>query len=315
MNEIMTMGEMIVEIMRDGVDQPLDRAGVFKGPYPSGAPAIFIDTAARLGHKAAIVGGVGDDDFGKCLLNRLGGDGVDCSNVIVNDRISTGCAFVTYFSDGERKFIFHIGNTPAVLTPSPEKDKLCGLKFFHIMGCSVMADTAFGKRIIDTAKDAKECGAEVSFDPNVRPELMKDPESGKLIDEIISMTSVFMPGKSELRTLSGKDDIEEAVRDMFAKYPGMKIIALKNGKKGCIIYTREERVAFGVYAVPPVDATGAGDSFDAAFLCALLEGRSLTDCAKFATAAASLNTGAFGPMEGKISRENVQKLIDDNILE
>lgn len=315
MNEIMTMGEMIVEIMRDGVDQPLDRAGVFKGPYPSGAPAIFIDTAARLGHKAAIVGGVGDDDFGKCLLNRLGGDGVDCSNVIVNDRISTGCAFVTYFSDGERKFIFHIGNTPAVLAPAPGKDKLCGLKFFHIMGCSVMADTAFGKRIIDTAKDAKECGAEVSFDPNVRPELMKDPESGKLIDEIISMTSVFMPGKSELRTLSGKEDIEEAVRDMFAKYPGMRLIALKNGKKGCIIYTREERVAFGVYAVPPVDATGAGDSFDAAFLCALLEGRSLTDCAKFATAAASLNTGAFGPMEGKISRENVQKLIDDNILE
>lgn len=315
MNEIMTMGEMIVEIMRDGVDQPLDRAGVFKGPYPSGAPAIFIDTAARLGHKAAIVGGVGDDDFGKCLLNRLGGDGVDCSNVIVNDRISTGCAFVTYFSDGERKFIFHIGNTPAVLAPAPEKDKLRGLKFFHIMGCSVMADTAFGKRIIDTAEAAKECGAEVSFDPNVRPELMKDPESGKLIDEIISMTSVFMPGKSELRTLSGKEDIEEAVRDMFAKYPGMRIISLKNGKKGCIIYTREERVAFGVYAVPPVDATGAGDSFDAAFLCALLEGRSLTDCAKFATAAASLNTGAFGPMEGKISRENVQKLIDDNILE
>lgn len=315
MNEIMTMGEMIVEIMRDGVDQPLDRAGVFKGPYPSGAPAIFIDTAARLGHKAAIVGGVGDDDFGKCLLNRLGGDGVDCSNVIVNDRISTGCAFVTYFSDGERKFIFHIGNTPAVLAPAPGKDKLRGLKFFHIMGCSVMADTAFGKRIIDTAKAVKECGAEVSFDPNVRPELMKDPESGKLIDEIISMTSVFMPGKSELRTLSGKEDIEEAVRDMFAKYPGMRIISLKNGKKGCIIYTREERVAFGVYAVPPVDATGAGDSFDAAFLCALLEGRSLTDCAKFATAAASLNTGAFGPMEGKISRENVQKLIDDNILE
>ena len=55
MNEIMTMGEMIVEIMRDGVDQPLDRAGVFKGPYPSGAPAIFIDTAARLGHKAAVL--------------------------------------------------------------------------------------------------------------------------------------------------------------------------------------------------------------------------------------------------------------------
>ena len=83
MTEIMTMGEMIVEIMREKADMPLDKAGVFKGPYPSGAPAIFIDTVARLGHGAAIVGGVGDDDFGKCLTSRLEGDGVDCSDVLV----------------------------------------------------------------------------------------------------------------------------------------------------------------------------------------------------------------------------------------
>ena len=123
MAEIITMGEMIVEIMRATVDEPLDRAGTFKGPYPSGAPAIFIDTVARLGHGAKIIGGVGDDDFGKCLLTRLEGDGVDVSDVIVNDRISTGCAFVTYFEDGSRKFIFHIGNTPAVLAPSPAPEK------------------------------------------------------------------------------------------------------------------------------------------------------------------------------------------------
>ena len=79
MTEIMTMGEIIVEIMRSSIDQPLDRPGIFKGPYPSGAPAIFIDTVARLGHRAAIAGGVGEDDFGKCLLDRLEHDGVDCS--------------------------------------------------------------------------------------------------------------------------------------------------------------------------------------------------------------------------------------------
>ena len=98
------MGEIIVEIMRDGVDKPLDKAETFKGPYPSGAPAIFIDTVARLGHKAAIVGGVGDDDFGKCLLDRLEGDGVDCSNIIKNDRISfvrnvSGLPEVAWFAD------------------------------------------------------------------------------------------------------------------------------------------------------------------------------------------------------------------------
>lgn len=315
MAEIMTMGEIIVEIMRDGVDKPLDKAEVFRGPYPSGAPAIFIDTVARLGHKAAIVGGVGDDDFGKCLLDRLEGDGVDCSDIIKNDRISTGCAFVTYFSDGERKFIFHIGNTPAVLAPAPAAQKLEGLKFFHIMGCSLMADMAFGRRIVETMQAAVSAGAKVSFDPNIRPELMKDPEAKDLITAVLEQTNVFMPGKSELRMLSGCDDIEEAVQAMFRNRPALEIIALKNGKKGCIIYTRETRFAFGVYAVPVLDATGAGDSFDGAFLCALLEGKSIEDAAKMATAAASLNTAAFGPMEGDISRKNVEKMIADNILE
>lgn len=315
MAEIMTMGEIIVEIMRDGVDKPLDKAEVFRGPYPSGAPAIFIDTVARLGHSAAIVGGVGDDDFGKCLLDRLEGDGVDCSCVIKNDRISTGCAFVTYFSDGERKFIFHIGNTPAVLAPAPAAEKLQGLGFFHIMGCSLMADMAFGRRIVETMQAAKAAGAKVSFDPNVRPELMKDPEAKDLIAAVLKQTNVFLPGKSELRMLSGCKDIEKAVQEMFQVHPGMEIIALKNGKKGCIIYTREKQFSFGVYAVPVLDATGAGDSFDGAFLCALLEGKSMEDAAKMATAAASLNTAAFGPMEGDISRENVEKMIADNILE
>ncbi len=314
-NEIMTMGEIIVEIMRDGVEKPLDKAETFKGPYPSGAPAIFIDTVARLGHKAAIVGGVGDDDFGKCLLDRLEGDGVDCSNVIKNDRISTGCAFVTYFANGDRKFIFHIGNTPAVLAPAPAKEALEGLKYFHIMGCSLMANLDFGRRIVDTMKQANDMGAKVSFDPNIRPELLKDPEAMDLVRDVLDRTNVFMPGKSELRMLSGKEDIDEAVKELFETKPTLELIVLKNGKKGCIIYSREETVSFGVYAIPPVDATGAGDSFDGAFLCGLLEGRSLLDAAKLATAAASLNTGAFGPMEGKINPENCARLIAENNLE
>ncbi|MBQ9707826.1 MAG: sugar kinase, partial [Firmicutes bacterium] len=102
MLDIVIMGEMIVEIMRDREDSPLHEAGIFKGPYPSGAPAICIDAAARLGCQTAIVGGVGKDDFGRCLLDRLNKDGVDTSRVLESVERSTGCAFVTYFADGSR---------------------------------------------------------------------------------------------------------------------------------------------------------------------------------------------------------------------
>jgi len=72
------------------------------GPFPSGAPAIFIDTVARLGHKGGIIGAVGNDDFGSCILKRLAEDGVDCRYI---NKLpgTTATAFVTYFKNGSRK--------------------------------------------------------------------------------------------------------------------------------------------------------------------------------------------------------------------
>ncbi len=82
MPSIWTMGEILVEIMRPyGRGCRSTGSGEFLGPFPSGAPAIFIDTVARLGHAAGIIGGVGADDFRRCVLDRLQADGVDSRNV------------------------------------------------------------------------------------------------------------------------------------------------------------------------------------------------------------------------------------------
>ena len=91
MAEIIVMGEMLVEIMRGQENEELYEPGVFRGPFPSGAPAIFIDTAARLGCSTAIIGGVGKDDFGKNILDRLRKDGVDCSHVREHGEVDGSC--------------------------------------------------------------------------------------------------------------------------------------------------------------------------------------------------------------------------------
>ena len=121
MAEIVIMGELLVEIMRAKEDVQLYETGeYFRGPFPSGAPGIFASTAARLNHSTGIISGVGSDDFGKNILDRMKQVGVDIRRVIVSDAASTGAAFVTYFADGERKFLFHINNTPAVMAKAPE---------------------------------------------------------------------------------------------------------------------------------------------------------------------------------------------------
>jgi sugar/nucleoside kinase (ribokinase family) len=332
MAEIWTMGELLCEVMRPEADMRLDVPGVFYGPYPSGAPAIFIDTVARLGHTAGIVGGVGKDDFGKCIIDRLERDGVDCSQITQYDDGTTGVAFVTYFGDGSRRFLYHFPDTPATRATAPDIGRLgcggagsggsgngsiggdsggSGARYFHIMGCSLMAKESFGREILKLMRDFAQNGVKISFDPNIRAELMRDESVYKTIDIVMQNCSVFMPGVSELLTISGKDTVEDAVRACFG-YPSIEVIALKNGAEGCVIYTRDDRFAMGAYAVDAVDPTGAGDCFDGAFLCGLLDGLTLREAARLASAAAALNAAAFGPMEGDINRDSVKRLIENN---
>ena len=314
MAKVWTMGELLCEVMRPGVDQPLDEAGVFHGPFPSGAPAIFIDTVARLGHSAGIIGGVGKDDFGKCLLDRLNKDGVDCSLIEQYDDGTTGVAFVTYFSDGARRFLYHFPETPATRPKAPEIKKLGNdVKYLHIMGCSLMAKREFGLEILKLMRALRSVDVKVSFDPNIRPELLKDESVYQMVHEVMENCNVFLPGVSELLMISGKETVEDAVKTCFEN-PELDVLALKNGSKGCTLYTRDEIVSLGVYLTDNIDPTGAGDCFDGAFICGLLEGKSVTDSAKMATAAASLNTATLGPMEGYISRETIEKIINEQSL-
>jgi sugar/nucleoside kinase (ribokinase family) len=314
MLDILIMGEIIVEIMRDKEDSQLYEADYFKGPYPSGAPAICIDAAARLGCKTAIIGGVGKDDFGKCLIDRLNKDGVDTSRVIESEERSTGCAFVTYFADGSRKYIFHMGNTPAVEAKAPAEGTIEIPKYMHIMGCSLMANKDYAQEILKTMRMVVAGGGKISFDPNIRKELFTDDSINAVIQEVMDNTSIFLPGVEELLMVTGAEDVDAAVEKCFT-YGKMEMVALKNGSKGSKIFTKDGITEVGVYKVVQADATGAGDCFDGAFLAGLCQGKSIEEAAKMGAAAGALNAAAFGPMEGKISPESVQAMIDGTYTE
>ena len=311
MAEIVIMGELLVEIMRPKEDIPLYESDYFRGPFPSGAPGIFISTAARLGHSTAIISGVGNDDFGENIMRRLKHDGVDVSRVIIPEDGHTGIAFVTYFADGERKFLFYMDNSPCVKAKAPES--FAGFedtKYFHIMGCSLMADVNFAREIIKTMNMMKSHGVKISFDPNVRLEMLKDKSVLEMLNEVFRSSSILMPGVSELKMFTGKNDINEAIESVFTN-PALEVLVLKNGSKGSSIYTRKGlEVEQPIYKVVQEDATGAGDSYDAAFICGLAEGKTLAEAAKMGAAAGALNAAAFGPMEGKISPESVRKMIE-----
>ena len=252
-----------------------------------------------------------NDDFGENIMRRLKHNGVDVSRVIIPEDGHTGIAFVTYFADGERKFLFYMDNSPCVKAKAPENfTGFEDTKYFHIMGCSLMADVNFAREIIKTMNMMKSHGVKISFDPNVRLEMLKDKSVLEMLHEVFRSSSILMPGVSELKMFTGKNDINEAIESVFTN-PALEVLVLKNGSKGSSIYTRKGlEVEQPIYKVVQEDATGAGDSYDAAFICGLAEGKTLSEAAKMGAAAGALNAAAFGPMEGKISPESVRKMIE-----
>jgi len=309
MTQVWTMGELLAEIMRPERDVPLGRTGSFLGPFPSGAPGIFADTVARLGHSSGIISAVGGDAFGMAILDRLRRDGVRTDHVTVVPDRSTGVAFVAYDGSGARSFIFHWAGTPAVMAGVPPREIVDGAAFFHVMGCSLMADAGFAGRIIEAVESFAAGGAEVTFDPNVRTELLGGGSAAAMVAPILERCSILLPGAAELRLLAGVDDLDDAAAALMRRYP-IRLTVVKLGRAGCRVYTDQRRIDIPAFEVEEVDPTGAGDSFDAGFLCGLLDGEPPEQAARLAAAAGALNAAAFGPMEGNISPAAVARLRD-----
>ncbi len=323
--DILTFGEALVEVMRTDIGQPLDQPGPFTGPYPSGAPFIFAVQAARLGAKVGAIGAVGQDAFGKCLLDQLHADKVDTRGVHTLPDYTTGVAFVSYNADGSRDFVFHARHAAAgQLSPNMlDKELFKGLKCLHIMGSTLsMHQEALqlGLRALELAQDA---GAKISFDPNIRPQLMTPDRARYAFEPFMEAADVLIPSEEELLLLSDAYSIDAVVQDLLEDKPELVVVVTK-GAEGCVVMTQSEEYSVpGIgpmvfvdpingYEVVEVDPTGAGDCFDAGFLARWLAGDSPSDAAQFANACGALAVTAKGPMAGARSLAEVQAFMRVN---
>ncbi len=310
--DIICAGEMLVEIMRAEVGVPhLQVGGVYKGPYPSGAPAIFIDSAARMGKSRKIstgfIGVIGNDDFGRVIVDKLVKDGVDTSGVRVDPGKTTGVAFVQYNPDGSRKFIFAAGAAGQLQPADIKAPAFKGVKCFHVMGSALSISPLSNEATLKAMDAALAQKAKISFDPNLRPEMMALDEILKICKPVIRKTSILLPSGEEATMLTGDKDARAACETLLGMGPA--IVVLKEGKGGCTVFSKDggtEKVTG--FKVTEVDPTGAGDSFGGAFIVEHLAGMSLAESARFANAVGALKVTSFGPMASH-ARGDVEKFM------
>jgi len=309
MQGILTIGEILVEIMRKTRDMPFDVPAEFVGPFPSGAPAIFADAVARLGYPSAIIGAVGNDDFGAMVLNRLRHDHVDVSHIKVLENYLTGIAFVSYFSDGSRRFIFHLKQSAAskISVKDIDDDYVAGFRHLHIMGSALSVGRDVREACYRTVEIAYNNGLSISLDPNLRPELLPPHKIREICKPVIDRADFILPSIEEIKVLTGDENIDSACLRMLDM--GVDVIAAKMGSSGSTIYANGKKKHIPPFKVKEIDPTGAGDTYDAAFIVGLLRGWNIEKAGYYANAAGALAVTKFGPMEGCPTHKEILELI------
>ena len=305
--DAISLGELVVEFFRKEMDIPFYQVGDIVGPFPSGAPAIFIDTFAKLGGKCGFIGTIGRDDFGQCIIKRLKQDGVDTRFVVELEGISTGAAFTAYFSGGKRQFVYYmINEAPGRFAPEHiDEEYIKKSRWLHISGNVLAFSTSAREAILKAVNIAYKHDVPISLDPNMRLEIMKKEEIENLLGPVLEKTTIFLPSEGEVSCITGLSNDEDGINEVLKK--GVKVVARKEGADGCTIYTKGEKLHVGAFDdVTVVDPTGCGDSFAAAFVYGYLKEWDLNRIGIFANAVGSITATQKGAMEGVKSLNEVE---------
>lgn len=294
--KVTAIGEILVEMMSRDQGVGFLEPQTIVGPFPSGAPAIFIDQVAKLGQSASIIGAVGDDDFGQVNLRRLTADGVDVSGVAICSDKATGIAFVRYRPDGARDFLFTIADSAASHIPAQDiESRLANTDHLHVVGSSLTMPT-----VADCVEQAvaiiKAAGGTISFDPNVRPEIMRDPRMKSLLQRLLLQSDLVLPSEGELAHLCEADNDLSAITELLRQ--GVPEIVLKRGRHGASHHSQNGFRQHTGFQVVEVDPTGAGDTFGATYIACRRLGHTIEQAVAHACAAGAMAVMAHGPMEG-----------------
>ncbi|MBA0664343.1 hypothetical protein Goklo_004366 [Gossypium klotzschianum] len=314
---IVSFGEMLIDFVPTVSGVSLAEApGFLKAP--GGAPANVAIAVSRLGSKASFIGKLGDDEFGHMLADILKQNGVSGDGILFDQGARTALAFVTLRADGEREFMFY-RNPSADMLLTPEElnlDLIRSAKVFHYGSISLIVEPCRSAHL-KAMEVAKESGALLSYDPNLRLPLWPSAdEARKQILSIWDKADIIKVSDVELEFLTGSNKIDDETA-MKLWRPNLTLLLITLGEKGSMYYTKYFHGSVDAFHVNTVDTTGAGDSFVGALLCKIVEDPTileneskLREVLKFANACGAITTTKKGAIPALPTEAEVLALIN-----
>lgn len=265
-----------------------------------GSGAIIACGAAKLGLQVAIVGVVGDDVFGSFMREELSARGVDVRGLAVDADRPTGVTVVLSTTD-DRAILTAPGTIADLRGSLVDRDLLRSTRHVHVS--SYFLQQRLRPDLPDLFAAVRRAGSSTSVDPNWDP----SGEWNGGLRGLMPSIDVLLPNEVEARHLAHISDIDAAIAALRGQGP---LVVVKTGQGGAIAVGPGERVSLAAVPVDVVDTTGAGDSFDAGFLAAMLGGESLERCLAIANACGALSTRSAGGVDSQPTMQEARDALE-----
>lgn len=315
--DVVTLGELLIDFISVGTSEqgnPIYEAN------PGGAPCNVLSMLSKLNRKTAFIGKVGNDAFGMMLKSVIEEEGIDATNLLMDEKVPTTLALVSKKEDGDRDFSFYRKPGADIMLSKEEinEELLKDTRIFHF-GSLSLTDEPVRSATQWAIEKVKEENILISFDPNLRELLWADLDHAKEeIDWGLGQCDILKISDNEITWFTGKDDYDEGVKVLQEKYPNIQLITVSMGKDGSRMYLGDQKVE----SVPflqegTIETTGAGDTFCACVLDGVLsygidmDVEHAKEVLMKANAAASIVTTRKGALRVMPTEDEVTQLIDE----
>ena len=268
MKRLLAIGEALIDWIPAESGRPIRHVTAFQ-PKVGGAPANVVGAYVKLGGSGSMITQLGDDPFGDKIVEELMDCGIDCAYIKRTKEANTSLAFVALQDDGNREFSFYRKPGADMLLQPEAVEEAWFKDIFALHFCSVsLGNWPMKEAHRKAIRCAREAGAIVSFDPNLRLALWDDTdELRRVVREFAPMADILKVSDEELEFITGKTDIADALPELLAG--NTKMVIYTKGSDGAECYTKNAKGFAASQKVSAVDTTGAGDGFIGSFLYCL----------------------------------------------
>jgi len=303
--DVTALGEGMLEFNQTVAGQPNYLQGF------GGDTSNAVIAAARAGARTAYLSRVGDDSFGRALLQLWRDEGVDTRAVDTDSAAPTGIYFVTHGAHGHEFSYRRAGSAASRMTPQwldgAPADTLRASRVLHVSGISLAISPEACETALAAMQLARGQDTLVAFDSNLRLKLWSLDAARAGITRAMALCDLFLPSLDDITALNGMQD-PGAVID-WGHAAGAATVVLKQGAQGTLVSDGRRRESIAAHRVPLADATGAGDCFAGNLLARLAGGDDVFAAARYANAAAALAVQGFGAVAPLPRPEAVRALL------